>query len=389
MKKSLLLLIILSQFYSFAQTEITVNRRRNEDNSQRRTIPVNPFVIKEGNTVLAIINVLKDDPRTIEFSSEVTVSNGSPTPNESTFNFGDTILTPEQEEIALQVITEHRDKSEFTEVDQLNISAQDQITEALEQLGDVFDEDNISDLIVPDVCDIRDQFEAIYNNNEWSSFSVGEKRILIADWLIPTDTERREIFQGRLKREEIYRLFASKMNDLSGLERIRSIEGRASELEGDEFTKFFKRALSPGEINLENEVFISRSNTSSDDANSDEVSVPVFSNVRTSSNIFTVLDDNTLQVDKNTVIDVEYSCTVQANGNKNWQIKVLLNGSDIDIQGMKRDGRGRNTVTHTKVRVSVSQGDTLELKLLPLNNNNGAVTALSGKSLIRVEEVLN
>lgn len=365
---------------------LVVNRRRDENPLEPRTIPNNDFVIKEGNQLLAIINVLRRDPLTSAFSGDLVVDNGVPTPDETTFDFVGFTLTAQQETDALSVITAHRDKAAFTTIDQMNIDNQAVIDSAIEQVGDIFDEDNIDDLVLPDICTMRDALITEYNTIGWANLSVGEKRILVADWLIPTLAERIELFPGGAKRTSIYKLFSNRMANIKLLEFTNELINIADNFEGDEFTKLFKKATVS--TKYKPEVFISRSNIASADANLVEVDIPVFSNVRTTSPLINVLSDTEAEFTREATVDIQFSCQVNANGSTNHQVRGVVNGTNnIDGQ-MRRDGRGRDTSSHSPIRVTFSQGDIITLKLNNQNAGAGAITAASGRSVIRIDEIL-
>ena len=369
---------------------LVVSRRQGGILSNPNGLPRNEFQIKEMNAPFFVVQFLKDHPLVIDFASELTAQNQTPTNTEITFDFGSITLTPAQEADAITAIEEYRDKTEFTVLDQLNIASQQIIADASEQVGDVFDSDNIEELILPDFCEMREQFKTLYIANGWSSFSVGEKRILIADWLVPTNDEVKEIFQGGKVRSEIYRLFAYRVNTLFGLELVKFVEDLAENEDGDIFDKILKRSIHPGSINLKNQVFISRSNSVSADATTGIVEAPIFGNVRTQSNFAEVLSPTELRITRSVEVDLSYSCTVTAPGNGNSQIGVLLINADIDGQGMKRDGRGRDTLDHVPIRIELSENDIIKVTLAKLNTAGTAqVAALSGKSAIRIDEVLS
>lgn len=368
-------------------TTIVINRKRGGLAENSRALPRNEFQNKERNVRISIREVLLDHPLTKDFAQNVIVSNSLPTPNEITFEFEGT-LTVAQETDARTAIENFRDKDAFTALDILNQQSSQAITDVIELTGDDFNADNISELIIPDFCDLRDQVMTIYNNNGWSSFSIGEKRMLIADWLIPTEDEIKEVFQSLSRRLEIYRLFGYNVGLLSSFEMTRSIENLANDESRQEFNRLFKRLFTPSKV--VNQVFVSRSQSNSDSSTPDvDVFVPVFQNVRESSDFAEVVDNFQLRITRDTKLDVTYNSTVNSNGSINWQVCLLVNNNLVDGQGMKLDGRGRNTVTHVPVRLSLKKDDILQLSLSRISSNaSGNVVALQGKSTIRIDEVI-
>lgn len=115
--------------------------------------------------------------------------------------------------------------------------------------------------------------------------------------------------------------------------------------------------------------------------------IPVFSNVRNASDLINVISNTEAEFTRDATVDIQFSCQVNANGNTNHQIRGCVNGNNIDGQ-MRRDGRGRDTCSHSPIRVSFSQGDVITLKLNNQNSRSGTIIAASGRSLIRIEEVV-
>jgi len=212
---------------------LTVSKRQGDLLTNDKALPKNLFQIKEGNSLIFIKEFLKDHPLTIGFSNELDIQNNVPTNEDVTFDFGSITLDTQQETDAIKAITEFQI-----------------IVDASEQIGDEFTSENINELILPDFCDMRDQMKNLYDLNGFDSFSVGEKRILIADWLIPTNNEVKTIFQGLVKRSEIYRLFGQKVSSLFNLEMIKFIETLAENEDGDRFNSILKRLIHPGSIDL-------------------------------------------------------------------------------------------------------------------------------------------
>ena len=370
-------------------TTIIINRRRQGLASNERALPRNQFQLKERNLLISIREVLLDDPLTKDFASNVVVDNATPSPNEISFTF-ESDLSAVQESAAINAIETYRDKDSFGTLDNFNIAAQLVISDALEQVGDDFDSESISELSIPDYCALREQAQDIYNSSGWSNLSVGEKRILIADWLIPTESEIKEIFQAPSRRSEIYRLFGYNVSALAGLEMVRSLEELAENTSGDIFDKMFKRLFTPSKASLTTELFASRSNIASLDSTPADVNIPIFSNIRNIANFVEVVSDEQIRITREVVVDISYSCTVNSNANVNWQVCIQKNAVNLDGQGMKRDGRGRNTVSHIPIRVNLKEGDLLNVVLLRLSTTTvGTVIAQSGKSYVRIEEVLN
>ena len=388
--KILIIALIFTEFLTYSQTEIIVNRRRNEDPQQERTIPRNDFSIKESNDFLSLSSVLSDHPLTRSFAQNIDIRNAVPTRNETTFVF-DTTLSLQDQENAIKVIKEYRDKSIFSELELFNISAKEKINEALEQVGDIFDEESIKELILPNFCDLRNDVINIYESKNWDDFSVGEKRILIGDWLVPTNEEVLQIFQGGNRRSEIYRLFGSKASDLYRLELIRSIEEGATQIDGEDFTNYFQRVFSIGKADLSNKVFVSRSNRNSNNVEvGGESQIPFFGNIRQDADFITIINDTTAVFNERDDYLISYNVSVNSGNNVNYSIAGhrIRNGSttNLDGQGITTQGRGRSTLIHVPVEINLRQNDTLFFKLKKDNTNTGNLNAASNRCYLRIEK---
>lgn len=372
---------------------LTVNKRKFGDENENYALPRNDFNIKESNTRISIRQVLRDHPETRDFSGELTVSDNI-NPDDIILDFGSVDLSVDEENITILIVESFRDKNTFTSLEQINIDSfgngniEGTITASLEIIEDGFNEDTITEIDLVDICGIRDSIQLIYQNNTWDSFSVGEKRILIADWLIPSYGEIQSVFQSPTKRSQIFKLFAVKMISYQKIQSFNDLALLRESFENEEFNLFFKRIFAPGKISLKAPVFISRSNIDSADANGQDVNIPVFSNIRTDASFIEVVDNETGRILETGEYDVSYSVSSPAANQRVWQVGVEVNLSDIDGQGMKRDARQLNTISHIPIRVSLNEGDIINLKLRAVNNNNSSLVASSGKSIIRIEKVI-
>ena len=367
---------------------LVVNRHRDGNNANPITIPFNPFAIQEQNKTIAIINVLKRDPLTESFSGALDVQNGVPTPDETTFDFVGFTLSAPQEADALSVINAHRDKNAFTNIDQNNIDYKQEFDDALEQLDQEFDEETIGELIVPDISAYRELQQTEYNSVGWSNLSVGEKRILIADWLIPTISERIEVFPGSVKREEIYKLFGLNTSKIKLLQYINTAKNAGINEEGDRLTKILRKELAPSTVIQE--ILVSRSNVASADANSVTVEIPVFSNVRENSgNLYTVLDNFQVQLNRDADLRIEFWATIGANAGTNHTIKGIRDRSSTETEldgNCKADGRGRDTSSFMR-RAKFLEGDIIKFTLENANSGAGSLTAMNGKCFVEIIEI--
>lgn len=363
-------------------TVLTISRYVDGINTNDSQLPINQFVIREGNETLSIKGYLLDHPDTISFSSGVDVDSSDP--DDIVFTFSGT-LTPTEETTATTVIEEFRDKVSYSTIEQKNIDEQEVIKDALEQVGDSFDEDTIEDLVLPDFMSIREEFRVLYEGN-WSSLSVGEKRILIADWLIPTASEIAEIFQDPTKRSEIRKLFGTKVADIRWLQVVSDVDADGLEEEGEKLTESIKDILSPSK-SVSN-IFSSRNTSASADANAAAVRIPFFDNVRESSSSVEVIDSETAGFTRDGRFSIEFWASIRVDNN-NTLARITGyrdRGGTITEIDSNMDTDAKNGV-NTNFRIAEFQeGDEIYFELSNQNSGGGAIIARANQCTIKIKE---